>query len=174
MSFDITYFDADLENEIINIFPSVENDSGTSKRRGVELTLTGEITDSLSLSSSFTYTDAKDPDGTEEVRRPPRSASVDLVYRARSDRLTVYAGIVHNGRMLDNDFRNFFVNFAAEKRPVDAYTLLNVGAYYDVTERLQLFGRLQNAFDKDYEEVIGYATMGRAAFGGIRYALGRR
>jgi vitamin B12 transporter len=170
MSFDITYFDADLENEIVDAFPSIANDAGTSKRSGIELALRGEATDRLSISATYTFTDAQDPDGTEEVRRPENTASLDLTYRL--ERATVYGGVIYNGAMLDDDFRDFFVNFAAEKSPVDAYTLVNIGAYFDVTERLELYGRVQNLFDEDYEEAIGYNTMGRAAFAGFRYRLG--
>jgi vitamin B12 transporter len=170
MSFDVTYFDADLKNEIVDAFPSVENDTGTSRRSGIELALRGDATDRLSISAMYTFTDAKDPDGTEEVRRPESTASLDFTYRL--ERATVYGGVIYNGEMLDDDFRDFFVSFAAEKSPIDAYTLVNIGAYFDVTDRLELYGRVQNLFDEEYEEAIGYNTMGRAAFAGFRYRLG--
>jgi vitamin B12 transporter len=170
MAFDITYFDADLENEIVDAFPSVANDAGTSQRSGVEVALRGEVTGRLSISAMYTFTDAEDPDGTEEVRRPENTASLDFTYRL--ERATVYGGMIYNGRMLDDDFRDFFVSFAAEKSPIDAYTLVNIGAYFDVTQRLELYGRVQNLFDEEYEEAISYGTMGRAAFAGFRYRLG--
>jgi vitamin B12 transporter len=174
MAIDVTWFDADLEDEIISVFPSVVNQSGASQRDGVEVALSGQPTDRITVAAAFTYTDASDPDGTEEVRRPPRTASLDVAYRTAGDRGTIYAGVIYNGRMLDTDFRNYFANgFVAEKSPVDAFTLVNIGGYFDITERLQVFGRVDNLLDEDYQASIGYNTPGRAAYAGIRYRFDR-
>jgi vitamin B12 transporter len=120
----------------------------------------------------YTFMDADDPDGTEEIRRPENTASLDFTYRL--ERATLYGGAIYNGEMLDDDFRDFFVTFQTEKSPIEAYTVVNIGAYFDVSERLELYGRVQNLFDEEYEEVISYNTMGRAAFAGFRYSLGAR
>lgn len=56
-----------------------------------------------------------------------------------------------------------------------AYTKVNVAFSYTLieTERrmLELFGRVENLFDEDYEEVYGFEAPGFAAFGGIRMTL---
>ena len=36
---------------------------------------------------------------------------------------------------------------------------------------LEVFGRVENLFDEDYEEVYGFEAPGFAAFGGIRMTL---
>ena len=36
---------------------------------------------------------------------------------------------------------------------------------------LELFGRVENVFDTDYQTVAGYGTAGRSVFGGIRATM---
>jgi vitamin B12 transporter len=169
---DVTYFTATLEDEIISLFPSVENDLGESDREGVELTARVTL-GPISFGGSYTYLDATDPDGTEEVRRPNHQASFDVTGRFGPERRgSVSAGVIYNGEMLDNDFRDYFSNgFMTEKTELEPYTVVRLAAAYRITGGLELFGRLENAFDEDYEEVISYGTPGRAIYGGLRFTL---
>ena len=52
---------------------------------------------------------------------------------------------------------------------------MDIALGYKLIERddrtLELFGRLENLFDEDYEEVYGFSEPGFAAFGGIRVTL---
>ena len=56
-----------------------------------------------------------------------------------------------------------------------AYTKVDVALTYTLIESerrtLELFGRVENLFDEDYEEVYGFEAPGFAAFGGIRMTL---
>src|SRR5690606_35838708 len=74
---DVTYFNSELTDEIVSVFPSVENDFGKSKRAGVEVSARVHVA-GLDLGGSYTYLDAQDPDGTDEVRRPKHQASFDV------------------------------------------------------------------------------------------------
>ncbi len=49
------------------------------------------------------------------------------------------------------------------------YTLVNLNASYRLTPNWQIFAKLENAFDEDYQLASGYNTQGRAGFLGIRY-----
>ena len=48
------------------------------------------------------------------------------------------------------------------------YELLDVRASFGLGDNLELFGRVENVFDTDYQTVAGYGTAGRSVFGGIR------
>src|SRR5690606_29278439 len=132
---DVTYFNSKLKNEIISIYPSVENDVGESDREGVEVTARFNL-GSISFGGSYTYTDADDPDGTREVRRPKHQASADITGRFGPDnRASFSAGLIYNGRMLDNDFRDYFNNgFVTEKSPLESFTIVRLAAAYRVTD----------------------------------------
>jgi vitamin B12 transporter len=51
------------------------------------------------------------------------------------------------------------------------YTLLNLRISYQVTDRLELYARVDNATNKWYETVYLYGTYGRTAFAGLRAKL---
>lgn len=169
---DVTYFNSNLTDEIIDVYPSVENDLGKSKRQGVELSARWHMA-GLDVGGSYTYLDATDPDGSNEVRRPKHQASFDVSGRFGPDeRGTFSAGVIYNGAMLDNDYRNYFNNgFLLEKSRLDSYTVVRLAASYRVTDTVELFGRLENAFNETYQQTISYATPGRAVHGGVRVVI---
>ncbi|HEC07702.1 MAG TPA: TonB-dependent receptor, partial [Thiolapillus brandeum] len=52
---------------------------------------------------------------------------------------------------------------------LDSYTLVNLNASYRLNPNWQIFAKLENAFDEDYQLASGYNTQGRAGYLGIRY-----
>ncbi len=177
---DVTYFEADLEDEIVTTFafgPSglifgVENLDEPSERQGVEVSLRAQPTDSLYFVGSYTYTDSKQTrDGLEqrEVRRPEHMASLEANYTFFDDRAQLGLGITYNGEMEDTDF----TPTAADDNRItlDSYTLVRISGSYRLTENLQWYGRIENAFDEDYQEVFQYESPGFAAYSGLRLRL---
>jgi len=168
-----TWFDTDLKNEIYTdfaVFPfTARNRTGTSTRQGLELS--GRYTPEApwSLAAAYTYTDAKDDTGAREQRRPKHVASVTASTRFLDDRGRVNLGVDYNGKMDDVE-----VIFATPEDVVslDSYTLVNLSGTYDVTETVQVFGRIDNLLDEDYEEVFGYTTTGLGAYAGVRLRFG--
>ena len=53
------------------------------------------------------------------------------------------------------------------------YSVWNAGASWVLWSRLQLFGRVTNLFDRDYEEALGYPALGRSGMVGLRVATSR-
>ena len=53
------------------------------------------------------------------------------------------------------------------------YAVWNAGGSWRLSNRLELFARVENLFDRDYEEVFGYPALGRGALAGIRVATSR-
>jgi vitamin B12 transporter len=51
------------------------------------------------------------------------------------------------------------------------YTLLDLRLSYAVTEKFELYARVDNATNKWYETVYQYGTWGRTAFAGVRVKL---
>ena len=49
----------------------------------------------------------------------------------------------------------------------ESYTVVNVAASYKPNSTVEVFARLDNVFDEDYEEVLGFNTPGASAFGGL-------
>jgi vitamin B12 transporter len=59
----------------------------------------------------------------------------------------------------------------ANTQKLGTYTLVNLAGSYDVTKNLQLFGRIDNLFDREYEEVAGYGAPGIGAYGGVKVSF---
>jgi vitamin B12 transporter len=49
--------------------------------------------------------------------------------------------------------------------------VVNAAATYDMTNRVQIFGRIENLFNQDYEEVLFFGTPIRSVFGGVKVSL---
>lgn len=173
---DVTYFRADLEDEIVSTFDpatfltSVDNLEGRSEREGVEISLSAKILDGLSIAAAYTYTNAEDADGRKEVRRPRHVASLDVNRRFLGDRANVNLSLRYTGQQDDIEF----IAATPEDRVVlDDYALVNLSGAYRITERVTAFARIENLLDQNYEEVFGFRSPGIAGFAGIRITLGR-
>ena len=167
---DVTYFDQDLTNEIFAPFfgPPV-NLAGVSRRKGVEVSATLRPTDALDLIVTYTHLDAEDPAGLPEVRRPEHAASLSANWRFNEGRGLLSAGVIYNGEMHDLGFDAF--TFAQRDVLLDAYTVVNLGASYQVSDQINVYGRLENALDEDYEEAFGFNSAGFAAYAGLKISL---
>jgi vitamin B12 transporter len=164
---DVTYFRSVLTDEIVPdpTFTTVINQTGESIRQGLEVSATAAITKDLNLSAAYTYTDAKDPDGRDEVRRPKNIASLVLNYLLPSGKGNVNLNIQYNGPMEDNEF-----NFSTPNDRVNlpSFTLVTLAGAYNVDKSIQMIARIENLLDQDYEEVWSAQSPGIGFFAGVR------
>jgi vitamin B12 transporter len=165
VTLDATYFNQTLENKIKDIyFPvtTVTNVPGTSTRHGVELTASLKLLEGLTLGASYTYLDARDPDGTREIRRPQHSGALNIAYTFTEVPLTLHSEVVLVGENLDTDFTT------GTNVTLPAYTLVNAGLNYQLSDQVEIYGRVQNLFDTRYEEILNYNTQGRTFYAGAK------
>ena len=92
-------------------------------------------------------------------------AAINVNY-AFSARLNVNLNVAYNGTQYDNFFPPF--PQPAERRELSSYRLVSLAANLRMTDRLELFGRIENLLDEDYEDVLGFATPGLGAYLGVR------
>ena len=145
---------------------------------GVELSVAAEPTPAWTLGAAYTWlrSEAIDPgasggpgfvEGEPLQRRPEHKVRLFGQYtRGRFDgRLDLY----HIGKRPDVDWSLY------QRVDNPAYIKVNVTFSYKLMESerrtLEVFGRVENLFDEDYEEVYGFEAPGFAAFGGIRMTL---
>ncbi len=170
---DVTYFQADLEDEITTGFAggatTPVNLDGTSERSGIETSLRVTPLDGLTLAASYTYLDAREPNGDFEIRRPQHTASFNANWRFLRDRANLNLGIDYNGETEDLEFASATPR---TRVTLDDFTLVSLAGRYEVEEGIELFGRVENALDQDYEQVFGFSTPGRAVYLGARLRFG--
>jgi vitamin B12 transporter len=176
-SIGFTGFSARLRDEIVDIFDpatflsSTVNADGKSRRDGVEVQAGYRVGEGLEIEANYTFLDADEQRvaGTvliREVRRPRHSAN--LIAHGRSGRFRWGAGLAYVGARTDTDFDLFP---AATVRLGD-HVLASLNIAWRLLPQLELFARAENAFDADYQDVVGYNTAGRTVHAGLRVALG--
>ena len=69
------------------------------------------------------------------------------------------------GDQLDNDF----ATFPAVRRTLDSYTLVHAGLGWRMSSRLRAWLQVENLFDTDYEDILGYRSPGARAMAGVQY-----
>ena len=178
-----TYFNENLQDQIVGIslpgfIPSVTNAPGETKRKGVEVGISGDLTANLTALLSYTYldTDAVVLSGptivgrAPEIRKPRNTAALNLNYRFLSNRANANLNASYTDRQLDNIF---YSDFSSTRTELDSFTVVDLAGEYKVSNSVVLYGRVDNLFDEDYEEVFSYNVMGRAAYLGAKVSLSR-
>ncbi len=165
-----TYFDSRLRDEIYTRYTPdfvavPDNRTSRSTQKGVELFVSARPIPQLKFDLAYTYTDARE-NGVTEVRRPDHIASFNATVFLADQRFSGTLTLRYNGRQGDLAYTD--PSFVPVPVSLQEYVLVNLNADYRLTDRLSLFGRIENLFDERYEEVFGFATPGRAAYGGVR------
>ena len=106
--------------------------------------------------------------GDRLLRRPDHQFSADVLLSARSVSAFFQGGGRSSVRDVDPSFGTFGGLYDGH-----GYNVWNAGASWTLLSRLQLFGRVTNLFDRDYEESFGYPALGRSAMAGLRVATSR-
>jgi len=132
---------------------------GTSVSQGFELTGEYDITENLILFGNYTYTDARDRNEDRLIRVPYHDLTVGIRGEF-GDRWSGSFALQHVADRLDSQFPNII--------SMPDYTVANMSVGYAVTDDMELYLRVDNVFDEEYQTTVGYGTSDRAAYLGIR------
>lgn len=169
-----TYFDSRLTDEIYTTYPAPlfiatpSNRTTESKQRGIEVFASARPIHQLRFDAAFTYLHARENNAVE-VRRPNYIGSVNVTAFSNDDRFSGTLTARYNGRQQDVAYTN--PSYVPVKVSLQEYVLVNLNAEYKLTKSISVFGRIENLFDEQYEEVFSFATPGRGAYGGFRVRL---
>ena len=147
LTLDATYFNNRITDLIQGSGITSRNLNGTSKIQGLELALDAKLSRVLTLNGQYTYTNTKDANGTELVRRARHMASLNVNYGFLDDRANLNLGIDYTGEQRDIQFSNFFATSSAVT--LDDFVLLGVAGSYRLTDNIKLTARLENLLDQD-------------------------
>ncbi|HED38251.1 MAG TPA: TonB-dependent receptor, partial [Ignavibacteria bacterium] len=170
----IDYF----SNQFDNLFGFNNNyktiNINKAQTKGVEVYLKGNPLKRLSFNLNYTYTNAKNTSpssadkGKALLRRPKNKIGFDLNYDF-TNKANANIEIVYAGKRYDKNFYSYPV-----KRVIlGAYTVVNLAGSYSLLKNVKLYGRIENLFNRYYEEVFGYATPGLSAYLGIDLNFGK-
>lgn len=152
-----------------------------ARARGVELSAAWQGATRFGVRGSYTFLDTEilEVDGSAQapspytpgdalLRRPRHQGAVTLQYTQTA--WSAFAGLTARGDTLDAE-PAFGPSGGLYDNP--GYCVIDLGGSYRVTRGVEVFARVLNLFDRDYEEALGYPLPGRTAFGGVRIAAGR-
>ena len=163
--FGLTYFHNNIENLIQTnaTFTTLIN-VGQAVTYGVEGFVSAELSDNFQARLDYTHTIAKDAiTGMDLLRRPRDKYSLSAVWRA-TDRLTITPTVIYLGEWRDINRSTFVFERTGN------VAVVNVAADYRVNDNVTLFGRIENLFDRRYENPLGWMQPGFAVYGGVKLA----
>lgn len=136
--------------------------TGRARAQGLEIEAGARVTERFHVAGHYSLIDSEDRESGRELPRRPRHAA------------TFYADYESgHGLSLGADLRLVSESYddAANRVRLGGYELLDLRAAFEIADGLELFGRVENVFDADYQTAAGYASPGRGVFVGVR---GRR
>jgi vitamin B12 transporter len=137
-----------------------------ARASGVEAAIDIRPTKALRINAAYTWLDAENrtpdnPDfGKTLLRRPKSSVALNADWWAPFG-LSV-GGTIR--QVSDSADRDAFGN----RVRLDGYVLADLRVAYPISDRFEVYGRVENLFDAQYETVLDYNTPGRAAYAGVR------
>lgn len=152
----ITWFDQDTENMIDFSYTAGYDNIALVKSQGVELYGSYQFSDWIGVAANYAYIDAEDGDGNELSRLPKNSGDVTVSLDPEGP----FSGAVlirFNGDEANTDGTT-----------LDGWTRVDLTGSYDLTDGVELYGRIENLFDEEYQQVLGYGTPGLSGSVGIR------
>ena len=170
---DVTYFNNEIEDLIAGNGNTAINLEGKNEIQGVEVTAAAEPLQGLRLNIAYTFTDAEDANGDELVRRPKHVASFNANYAfdVYNRPANLNFGVRFSGKQDDTVFLGFGPG-QTRTETLDSFTLVNIGASYEIFDGVSLFARGENLLDDNYQEVFGFGTPGIAGYAGVRVKFG--
>ncbi|MBV7257779.1 TonB-dependent receptor [Pacificimonas sp. WHA3] len=171
----ITYFSRQARNQIVfascfgvtdaicdnRPFGTYDNVDSASAE-GVEIGLALRPVDGFDLSASYSLIDTQDDETGEPLARRPKHQLNMVADYAFDFGLKMGATVLHVGESFNGGFFN---------QRLDGYVVTDVRMAFQLKDGLELFGRVENVFDEEYETVFQYGSPGRTVLGGIRMAL---
>lgn len=160
---ELVVFDQQVQDAIVFDlagFSGYLQDTGSSNSEGVELIGEYALSAQLRLSANTTYNDTERPSGLQRLRRPKHLSNLGLQYRSVNQRLSVNAFYRISSDSIDELF--------GTPVSLDDFEVLDITASYKLSEQFEIYGRLENALNNNYQEVADFVSPDRASYVGIR------
>jgi vitamin B12 transporter len=131
-----------------------------AEAKGWEVFIALTPLEGFSVRGNYTLTRTQDKQtGKPLLRRPEHKAAINANYHFLG-RANIRLQVLYVGSRQDlGDVH------------LPSYALANLAASYDLADNFQVFARINNLFDKHYQEVFGFGSPGVSGFGGIELSF---
>ena len=160
------YFDQKITDAIYfdsATYSGYLQDTGASTSKGVELSGELQINETWNLTLNYTYNDTEKPNGLQRHRRPEHLANFGASYFGLDGKLNINAFYRISQNAIDE--------VSSTLVELEDFAVLDLSANYNVTDAFQLYARIENFLDEEYQEIIDYNTAGSAGYVGFRMSF---
>ena len=155
-SFSLVYFKKDINNQINFSFglggyeniDFVESD-------GFEISVNSKISEEINLYLNYSYIDSIDERGQRLINIPKDSGELALTYNS-SFNLSGSLMIKYNGSEIST-YGN-----------LDSWSRADINLFYKLNNFSEVYFRVENLLDKNYQQVFGYGTPDRSGLVGVK------
>jgi len=157
----LTYFREDYKDLIVpDPLTWQATNINRAEIKGVETGLRVSLAEDISLRAGYVNLDAEDRETGERLsRRPMHRLNLELSGKKGPFSSSIY--YIYTGGRYDS----------AIKGNLPPYSVVNISASYRVSNTLSTFMRIENLFDRNYEEAGGYGRPGLSIYGGMKVTL---
>ena len=139
---------------------------GEATTDGIESFVAWQPLTQVTLRLDYTYTEARDEVSQQELLRRPKHKGTVLAQWRLTSVWQVSLDVLAVGTWVDGNR-----DFSIARLDAPGYTTVNIATSYDLNAHLTLFGRVNNLFDRHYENPIGFLQPSLGAYAGIRLTL---
>jgi vitamin B12 transporter len=162
-----TYFSSRFENLMEYDYTQGYINITNASSKGVEFFLEFAPAENLAFSASYSNIVAKDQNtGDSLLRRPKDKFTANLNVRFLAKARFILS-LTHIGARDDQEW----IDWISTRVQMDPFTLLNGTISWDILPNIQLYLRMDNILDQQYELIKGYGTPGLSAYGGFKIQL---
>ena len=152
----------------LSVFDFCAQNIGSAKTHGWETSMKVVLAQdlpfmkSLDVQGQYTYTMTRDLMTAERLPRwPVHQASAVLSYQP-IDPLVMTVSFRYVGSRF---------NTTGNRQPMPDFHVVNFAANYDINQHIEAYVRVENLFDRNYEEVLFFGTPVRSIYGGVRVSF---
>jgi vitamin B12 transporter len=154
---ELSYFKLDIDNEIDFQWPDGFLNLGETMARGVEVYYSRPFGPRVDWSFSYAYLASHDRQTESWLGRPRNAATTQLTIDATSE-ITLTARARYRG-----------MNAASFGGLTDSFVVFDLLGSYALNDTMEIYARIVNLFDQDYQYEWGSSTYDRSGFAGIRF-----
>jgi vitamin B12 transporter len=160
LTLEATAFYNDYKNLID--FTSAFRYANTAKAstRGLEMGAHYKLTPRWALHGTYTFMVAEDEVKSRMLGRRPKHSVLGGVEYQKQGEWSAGADMRYISRQNDSNTNGNII------RP---FTTVDVRGSYEISPTVSAYARIENIFDKDYQEIFRYNAPGRAAYAGLKF-----
>jgi vitamin B12 transporter len=165
--FGATYFKNNIRDLITNNADFTTSiNVGRATTQGVESFVEYQPVKAWKSRLDYTYTEATDDILHQELlRRPRHKASLDNTWQATSQ-LSFEADLLFVSSWVDGNR-----DFSIPRLNANSYTTVDFAGNFDLTDHVSIFARINNLFDRHYQNPDGFLQPSLGAFAGAKFEL---